>query len=640
MEMGAVSVESLPLGFRFRPTDAELVNHYLKGKITGRIKSELEVIPEIDVCKCEPWDLPDKSLIKSIDPEWFFFSPKDRKYPSSNRSNRATEAGYWKATGKDRTIKSRSPGSMIVGMKKTLVFHRGRAPKGVRTNWIMHEYRTTEPEYESGEQGGYVLCRLFRKPEEQTLVSDINDCVEKNVDEMESTGLSPSPTIVSPGETQHGSEAAEEVLTSVNQNLPGLDLQENLQSLPRIFEMPPSAINELVADKMAFANSCLLKPEESYCNATIASDVADQGTDVATEVDSLLDDFAQYLGQECDKLGPDDYHISSPIVSHMGHSFYDGVNQGVLQELNQFDNIEQDSVTEFLAAVLFNQEECSHEASSACGGLITEFEPEDRNCIMDDSHWDTLSGKDSRTGSDEDTEVTIFEDGIGFYEEICRPPVGSSHLSQENSYNVPTEQDTWQISVFPNQNFSRNISSMNSSAGPLHQESTNMDNFDRAEIQIRVRKNLTDSDYLIKQQGSAMRRLRLQKFIHNGSAPRTVHALSSNNDDSDKSGVTEASEVLEHQFDDEKLVSGLTAEDTHDDANSTEIKSSSPEIYDSKPKLRSRARQTDKNADKTTGQSSDAMSTGAASHSPLTVILILSAMLLLALLGLFWCLSS
>lgn len=56
--MDAVSVESLPLGFRFRPTDAELVNHYLKGKITGRIKSEIEVIPEIDVCKCEPWDVP------------------------------------------------------------------------------------------------------------------------------------------------------------------------------------------------------------------------------------------------------------------------------------------------------------------------------------------------------------------------------------------------------------------------------------------------------------------------------------------------------------------------------------------------------------------------------------------------------
>lgn len=53
-----VPLGSLPLGFRFHPTDEELVNHYLKRKINGRIKSETEVIPEIDVCKCEPWDLP------------------------------------------------------------------------------------------------------------------------------------------------------------------------------------------------------------------------------------------------------------------------------------------------------------------------------------------------------------------------------------------------------------------------------------------------------------------------------------------------------------------------------------------------------------------------------------------------------
>jgi hypothetical protein len=56
--MTVMELKALPLGFRFHPTDEELVRHYLKGKITGQIKAEVEVIPEIDVCKCEPWDLP------------------------------------------------------------------------------------------------------------------------------------------------------------------------------------------------------------------------------------------------------------------------------------------------------------------------------------------------------------------------------------------------------------------------------------------------------------------------------------------------------------------------------------------------------------------------------------------------------
>ncbi|KAM7482876.1 hypothetical protein LguiB_007459 [Lonicera macranthoides] len=151
----------LPPGFRFHPTDEELVNYYLKRKINGQ-EIELDIIPEVDLYKCEPWELAEKSFLPSRDPEWYFFGPRDRKYPNGFRTNRATRAGYWKSTGKDRRV---SHQNRAIGMKKTLVYYRGRAPQGIRTDWVMHEYRLDDKECEdtSGIQDSYALCRVFKK---------------------------------------------------------------------------------------------------------------------------------------------------------------------------------------------------------------------------------------------------------------------------------------------------------------------------------------------------------------------------------------------------------------------------------------------------------------------------------------------
>lgn len=61
---------SLPPGFRFHPTDEELVAYYLKRKINGK-KLELEIIPEVDLYKSEPWELPGTVVAH---PFFFFIS--------------------------------------------------------------------------------------------------------------------------------------------------------------------------------------------------------------------------------------------------------------------------------------------------------------------------------------------------------------------------------------------------------------------------------------------------------------------------------------------------------------------------------------------------------------------------------------
>ncbi|KAK1301654.1 Protein CUP-SHAPED COTYLEDON 2 [Acorus calamus] len=151
-------MENLPPGFRFHPTDEELITYYLTSKISD-LSFIARAIAVVDLNKCEPWDLPGKASMG--EKEWYFFSLKDRKYPTGLRTNRATNAGYWKTTGKDKEI---FQSGVLVGMKKTLVFYKGRAPKGEKTNWVMHEYKLIQSKFSyRPTKEEWVVCRVFKK---------------------------------------------------------------------------------------------------------------------------------------------------------------------------------------------------------------------------------------------------------------------------------------------------------------------------------------------------------------------------------------------------------------------------------------------------------------------------------------------
>ena len=183
----------VPPGFRFHPTEEELLTYYLAKKVASQ-RIDLDVIPDVDLNKLEPWDIQERCRIGTgPQNDWYLFSHKDKKYPTGTRTNRATAAGFWKATGRDKAIYS-AAGSGRIGMRKTLVFYKGRAPHGHKSDWIMHEYRlddavapVTNPVFAAGDassyysgisspvrgvagdqsppaqEDGWVICRVFRK---------------------------------------------------------------------------------------------------------------------------------------------------------------------------------------------------------------------------------------------------------------------------------------------------------------------------------------------------------------------------------------------------------------------------------------------------------------------------------------------
>ncbi|KAL5199932.1 hypothetical protein ABZP36_021135 [Zizania latifolia] len=154
-------------GFRFHPTEEELLEFYLKQVVQGR-KLKFDIIPTVQLYRHHPRELP--GLARIGEREWYFFVPRDRKQASGGgcggRPSRTTERGFWKATGSDRAVRCAADPKRLIGLKKTLVYYEGRAPRGTKTDWVMNEYRL--PDAIAGAQDpkmqeDMVLCKIYRK---------------------------------------------------------------------------------------------------------------------------------------------------------------------------------------------------------------------------------------------------------------------------------------------------------------------------------------------------------------------------------------------------------------------------------------------------------------------------------------------
>ncbi|KAK7284838.1 hypothetical protein RJT34_19591 [Clitoria ternatea] len=162
----------MPPGYRFYPTEEELISFYLHNKLHGERDDMNRVIPVVDIYDYNPSQLPQISGEASMKDteQWFFFIPRQESELRGGRPNRLTSTGYWKATGSPNHVYSFD--NRIIGMKRTMVFYNGRAPNGKKTDWKMNEYKAiknTEPSSSSSNQAipmlrqEFSLCRVYKK---------------------------------------------------------------------------------------------------------------------------------------------------------------------------------------------------------------------------------------------------------------------------------------------------------------------------------------------------------------------------------------------------------------------------------------------------------------------------------------------
>ncbi|OMO69178.1 No apical meristem (NAM) protein [Corchorus capsularis] len=145
----------LPPGFRFRPTEEQLLHGYLLKKVRGEalpcdIVTDCEIYGERDK---EPWKIFDENSTE----KFYVFTQLKKKNPNGKRIERKAGIGSWKG---QRTDFVKDSNNNHIGFKKPFVFEV-KNPSSSNINkqqhWLMTEYSLVN------DLSGYVLCEIRNK---------------------------------------------------------------------------------------------------------------------------------------------------------------------------------------------------------------------------------------------------------------------------------------------------------------------------------------------------------------------------------------------------------------------------------------------------------------------------------------------
>uniref|UniRef100_N1R0H2 NAC domain-containing protein 29 n=1 Tax=Aegilops tauschii TaxID=37682 RepID=N1R0H2_AEGTA len=271
-----------PPGFRFMPTEDEMIRYYLLPKLQGRAYVPNNAIIEDSVYQCHPDGLTSKYMDRGqAGRSFYFLSPRERKYKNGVRPRRDTKdrLGRWKAsTGKtdergggDVRKEERVAGDGTTKYCKSglaYFYFRGRGEKEKKSGWLMQELTVPEYEIKLPEKGGpggptldrYVMYKIYPAPVGRKKRNNDDEAGPSNAeaaesdDEGETAELPPMLSDKQAGKRPKQPETDEMLEKRVLEQKPGgipLDAAAAAAAADGVDDAPAAAMDDGVHDAAA-----------------------------------------------------------------------------------------------------------------------------------------------------------------------------------------------------------------------------------------------------------------------------------------------------------------------------------------------------------------------------------------------------
>ncbi|CAH8360392.1 unnamed protein product [Eruca vesicaria subsp. sativa] len=183
---------TFPPGYKFVPSEEDLIVHYLKPFLRSNKNPPPNVpIHRVNIYESNPERL-SREYVKGNDKEWFFITERTKMHEGGTKKHsRLDNGGFWKARSAFEEFKTRKGEAF---WRMVLEHYTGNNQNGARSEWLMYEYVTDSSSPRDKTNGDnnkrvdYALCKIYMTPKGMKRKAEEEEENEKRKKEEERGG--------------------------------------------------------------------------------------------------------------------------------------------------------------------------------------------------------------------------------------------------------------------------------------------------------------------------------------------------------------------------------------------------------------------------------------------------------------------